>query len=94
MKPPSCPSLYILWQQKAVKNNFQEKELMFYFGICKTFASLCDHKFFMFESIATDDLIWRKKFEIMGKSDLTHAHSNDLICMRYIRMNTVSICTC
>ena len=26
MKPLSCPSQFILWQQRAVKNNFQEKE--------------------------------------------------------------------
>ena len=27
MKPLSCPSHFILWQQRAVKNIFQEKEL-------------------------------------------------------------------
>ena len=27
MKPLSCPSWFILWQQREVKNNFQEKEL-------------------------------------------------------------------
>ena len=26
MKPLSCPSQFILWQQRMVKNNFQEKE--------------------------------------------------------------------
>ena len=26
MKPLSCASQFILWQQKAVKSNFQEKE--------------------------------------------------------------------
>ena len=26
MKPLSCPSQFILWQQREVKNNFQEKE--------------------------------------------------------------------
>ena len=29
MKPLSCPSQFILWQQRAVKNNFQEKELSY-----------------------------------------------------------------
>ena len=27
MKPLSCPSQFILWQPRAVKNNFQEKEI-------------------------------------------------------------------
>ena len=27
MKPLSSPSQFILWQQRAVKNNFEEKEL-------------------------------------------------------------------
>ena len=36
MKPLSCPShQFILWQQRAVKNDFQEKEL---FHNCSTLA--------------------------------------------------------
>ena len=40
MKPLSCPNQFILWQQRAVKNNFQEKELSHNCstsGTCKIF---------------------------------------------------------
>ena len=49
-------------------------------------------KIFTFESIATQwfNLTQEIQFlEFMGGSNLTHAHSNDLICMCFIRINTV-----
>ena len=68
MKPLSCPSQFILWQQRG-KNNFQEKELshkcstlvfvrLFVAAAATrpgTLASLCEYH--VFESIATHDLI-------------------------------------
>ena len=43
--------------------------------------------FFAFESIAAHDEI--QFLEFMGGSNSTHAHSNYLICMRFIRISTV-----
>ena len=118
MKPLSCPSQFILWQQRAVKNNFQEKELS---HNCSTlvfiwlfvaeaatvyqephfwrtegqehFAFLLDQKNFCvwIPCNAWSNLTQEIQFlEFMGGSNLTHAHSNYLICMCFIRKNTVA----
>ena len=47
MKPLSCPSQFILWQQRVVKNNFQEKELS---HKCSTLACL---EYFLHAAAAT-----------------------------------------
>ena len=94
MKPLSCPSQFILWQG-AVKNNFQEKKLFHRgstLGFVRLFAAAAATSihFWRLEGHAGTLCIsvwicntWcnlMQEIQFLGGSNLTHAHSNAVIC--------------